>query len=770
MSIGTNMQRDVLTLNMEHELQQLAQTKYGKTLRGCNNHELYYVLLSYCERLTRVTETNAGEKKVYYISAEFLPGKFLAHNLINLKIYDGVCALLARCGKNLEQIEEIEKEPALGIGGPGRIAAGTMDAMATLGIPGEGIGLNYHCGYFRQKFEDRLQKAEREDWMTPVSWEHDTDVSFEVNFGGQTVLSRMYTVDVVGYNSGVNRLRLFDLDSVDDSIIKEGISFDKKDIRHNLTLFLCPDEKDRDGRIFNLYQQYFLVSNAAQWILHEMKEKQYDLRHLFDYAVIQIADTYPALIIPELVRILTEDKAMSMDEAVFVVTRTCSCAEHTLPAKDMDVWPEADLSKAVPQLMPIIRELDRRVKAKFDDPSVWIIDAGGDVHMDALSLHYCCSACGAFPLCPDLPDYSLPPAFFRIYPDRFIEEPDGISMRRWLLGCNHRLANYLSTIITDAYKKDATQLERLLAFYEDDQVLQTLQAVKQANKMRLAEYIRQNEDVDLDPNGIFDIQIKQMGGYRRQLMNALYIICRYLEIKRGRKPTRPINFIFGGKAAPGCEEAQDIVHLLLVLQEIIADDPEVSPWIRMVLVADCNVTYMEKMVPAADISEQISLASAEMCATSAMKMMLNGALTLGTDDGTAAEIRRLVGEDNIYLFGSDAEDAAGHRLCSDCSAEEIFDANPQIREAVNFITGEACMQIGHRVNLERLSRNLTEADRYMTLSDLPDYIRVKDRMIGDYEDTRRWLQKSLVNIAKAGFFSSDRSAAEINRDIWKISR
>lgn len=764
----TNMQRDILALNMEQQLSDLASDKYGKSLSDCSNKELYYIILDYCKRLLAVTERNTGEKKIYYISAEFLIGKLLSNNLINLKIYDRMNEILAKYGRNLAEIEEAEPEPSLGNGGLGRLAACFLDSIATLGLPGEGIGLNYHYGLFHQVLDDHLQKAEKDPWIEADSWEVRSDVSFDVYFGKRKVTSHMYDIDVIGYDAGVNKLRLFDVDTVDDSLVEEGITFDKDEIEKNLTLFLYPDDSDEKGRLLRIYQQYFMVSNAAQWILREMKAKQYDLRHLYDHAVIQINDTHPTLVIPELIRILTEDKALSMDEAIEVVSQTCAYTNHTILAEALETWPMEYLEKVVPQLVPIIKELDRRVRAKYKDPDVQIIDADGRVHMAYIDIHYGFSVNGVAAIHTEILEDTELHKFYEIYPQKFNNKTNGITFRRWLLSCNHELANYLSETISDAYKKDANRLEDLLQYQNDSAVLDRIGEIKQNNKLALTEYIRAHEGVELDPNGIFDIQIKRLHEYKRQQMNALYIIHKYLEIKNGKKPVRPLNFIFGAKAAPAYVIAQDIIHLLLVLQDIINNDPDVNPYMHLVFVTNYNVTYAEKLIPACEISEQISLASKEASGTSNMKFMLNGAVTLGTADGANVEIHDLVGDDNIYMFGIDSETVINHYKNADYVSRDYYEKSPVIKEAVDFIVGPQCMKIGHKENLERLYNDILNKDWFMALIDLEDYIKVKEQMFADYEDRKHWNQMSLVNIAKAGFFSSDRTIAEYNRDIWKL--
>jgi starch phosphorylase len=762
------MERDVLVLNLERQFKDLSEEMYGKTLSSCTDKEVYYVLLTLCKRLLDVTERNSGEKRVYYISAEFLIGKLLSNNLINLGIYDRISEILRANGKELANIEEAEPEPSLGNGGLGRLAACFLDSIATLGLPGEGIGLNYHYGLFRQVFRSNLQCEEKDPWIEDNSWEHRTDITFDVWFGKRKVTSRLYDIDVVGYDNGLNKLRLFDIETVDDSLVKEGITFDKDDIEKNLTLFLYPDDSDEKGRLLRIYQQYFMVSNAAQLILREMKAKQYDLRKMYDHAVIQINDTHPTMIIPELIRILVEEKAFTLDEAIEVVSRTCAYTNHTILAEALETWPLAYLEKVVPQLVPYIKELDKRVRAKYKDPSVYIIDKDNKVHMAFIDIHYGFSVNGVAAIHTQILEETELNNFYRIYPEKFNNKTNGITFRRWLISCNHELASFLSSQIGDGYRKNAEKLEKLLAFSEDDEVLGHLEQIKQNRKAELVSYIAAREGVQLSPDGIFDIQVKRLHEYKRQQMNALYIIHKYLEIKGGKKPVRPLNFIFGGKAAPAYVIAQDIIHLLLVLQQIVNSDPDVSPYMHVVMVTNYNVAYAEKLIPACDVSEQISLASKEASGTSNMKFMLNGAVTLGTADGANVEIHDLVGDDNIYVFGIDAETVIGHYRKADYVSKDYYEKSPVIKEAVDFITGPQAMKAGHKENLERLSHELLNKDWFMTLIDLEDYIRVKDKAFADFEDRRKWEQKMLVNIAKAGYFSSDRTIMEYNRDIWHL--
>ena len=768
MAQASNLTRDVLVLNLEKELEAQTKESCGKSVAECSNTELYYSLLQLSKKLMEVSERIEGPKKVYYISAEFLIGKLLSNNLINLGIYDKLNDILAKNGKVLSEIEEVEPEPSLGNGGLGRLAACFLDSIATLGLPGEGIGLNYHFGLFKQVFKDRLQTAEPNDWIEAQSWLTKTDTSFEVSFGDRKVTSRLYDIDVVGYDNGVNKLRLFDIESVDESIVKEGIDFDKEDIEKNLTLFLYPDDSDEAGNLLRIYQQYFMVSNAAQLILKEMKERQYDLRRLYDHAVIQINDTHPTMVIPELIRILVNDKALTMDEAIDVVSKTCAYTNHTILAEALEKWPLKYLEKVVPQLVPIIKELDKRVAKQYKDPKVQIIDKDDRVHMAHIDIHYGFSVNGVAAIHTEILKDTELNAFYKIYPEKFNNKTNGITFRRWLLSCNHELATFLSETIGDGYKKDADKLEQLLAYKDDEAVLNRIAEIKMNRKRDLAAYVKEVEGITLNPDSIFDLQSKRMHEYKRQQMNALYIIHKYLEIKAGKKPTRPMTFIFGAKAAPAYIIAQDIIHLLLGLQEIVNNDPDVSPYMTVLMVENYNVAYAEKMIPACDISEQISLASKEASGTGNMKYMLNGAVTLGTSDGANVEIHELVGDENIYIFGEKSETVIKHYEKADYVSMDYYKKSPVIKEAVDFIVGKQALKAGHKKNLERLYKELLNKDWFMTLLDLEDYIKVKDQMMEDYEDQAKWRRMMLVNIAKAGFFSSDRTIEEYNRDIWKL--
>lgn len=770
MAAQTNLQKDILVLNLEEQLKEIAEEMYGKELSALTDQETYYAVLILTKRLMEVSDCNEGEKKVYYISAEFLIGKLLSNNLINLGVYDKMSDILEKYGKKLSVIEEVEPEPSLGNGGLGRLAACFLDSIATLGLPGEGIGLNYHFGLFKQVFKDKLQTAEKNAWIEENSWLTKTDITYDVYFGKKKVTSRLYDIDVAGYDSGVNKLHLFDIESLDESLVKDGIQFDKEAIEKNLTLFLYPDDSDEAGNLLRIYQQYFMVSNAAQLILAEMKEKKFDLRKMYDHAVIQINDTHPTMIIPELIRILVEEKAFTIDEAIEVVRKTCAYTNHTILAEALEKWPLKYLEKVVPQLIPYIKELDKRVAAKYKDERIQIIDKDGRVHMAHIDIHYGFSVNGVAAIHTQILEETELNAFYKIYPEKFNNKTNGITFRRWLLSCNRELAGFLAETIGDGFKKDADKLEKLLEFKDTPAVLDRIAEIKYDQKKKLAAYVKENEGVTLNPDSVFDIQVKRLHEYKRQQMNALYIIHKYLEIKKGKKPARPMTFIFGAKAAPAYIIAQDIIHLILVLQDIVNNDPDVSPYMTVLMVENYNVSYAERLIPACDISEQISLASKEASGTGNMKFMLNGAVTLGTSDGANVEIHELVGDDNIYIFGKDSETVIRHYEKADYVSKDYYEKSPVIKEAVDFIVGKQALAAGHKENLTRLYNELLNKDWFMTLLDLEDYIETKDRMFADYEDRAKWKKMMLVNIAKAGFFSSDRTIAEYNRDIWHLTK
>ncbi len=755
-------------MNMEVELSERVKKAYGKTISECTNQELYYVLLTMTKEMTDFSEPISGDKKIYYISAEFLIGKLLSNNLINLGLYDKISEILDANGKKLSEIEEFEPEPSLGNGGLGRLAACFLDSIATLGYQGDGIGLNYHYGLFKQVFKNKLQKAEPNDWIEDKSWLKDTGVSFPVHFGNLTVTSKLYDIDVIGYRNGTNKLHLFDIETVDESIVEQGIDFDKEDIAKNLTLFLYPDDSDEAGNLLRIYQQYFMVSNAAQLILKELKEKQYDLRRMYDYCTIQINDTHPTMIIPELIRILVNDKAFTMDEAIEVVSKTCAYTNHTILAEALEKWPLEYLEKVVPQLVPIIKELDKKVRAKYSDERVQIIGKDNRVHMAHIDIHYGFSVNGVAAIHTEILKNTELNHFYQIYPEKFNNKTNGITFRRWLLSCNHDLADFIADLIGNGYKRDAKQLEKLLDYIDNEMVLDRIAEIKQDKKKELCAYIKEKEHVVLNPHSIFDIQTKRMHEYKRQQMNALYIIHKYLEIKRGKKPTTPMTFIFGAKAAPAYIIAQDIIHLIICLQDIVNNDPEVSPYMTVLFVENYNVSYAEKIIPACDISEQISLASKEASGTGNMKFMLNGAITLGTSDGANVEINDLVGDDNIFIFGEKSETVIDHYAKADYVSKDYYENSKVIKEAVDFIVSDKCIKTGNKENLERLYKELLNKDWFMTLLDLESYIEKKDEAFKAYENRTQWKKMMLTNIAKAGFFSSDRTIEEYNRDIWHL--
>ena len=756
------------TNSFEKTLNNWTQKLYNKKVSACDNEEIYYSLLNTTKEYMAEKPLLQGDKKVYYISAEFLIGKLLSNNLINLGLYEEAARVLEENGKSLSQIEEVEPEPSLGNGGLGRLAACFLDSIATLGLPGDGIGLNYHFGLFKQVFENRKQKAEKNPWIEAQSWLTKTNVTYDIPCGSYTLKSRMYDIDVVGYENGLNKLHLFDVETIDESLVKEGISFDKEAIEKNLTLFLYPDDSDEAGNLLRIYQQYFMVSNGARLILDEVKAKGFDLRKLDKHVVIQINDTHPTLVIPELIRILTREEGFTMSEAIEVVKNTCAYTNHTILAEALEKWPLSFLEKVVPQLVPIIKELDVRIKKQYPDKKVQIIDETMRVHMAHIDIHYGFSVNGVAAIHTEILKENELNHFYRIYPNKFNNKTNGITFRRWLLGCNKELAALLSEKLGEGFKKDALELEGLLAFKEDEVVLEQLAQIKRGKKAELAAYIEKTEGVSLNPESIFDIQIKRLHEYKRQQMNALYIIHKYLEIKAGKKPARPISFIFGAKAAPAYVIAQDIIHLLLVLQEIVNNDPDVAPYMKVVMVENYNVSYAEKLIPACDVSEQISLASKEASGTGNMKFMLNGAVTLGTSDGANVEIHELVGDENIYIFGEKSDTVIAHYAKADYVSGDFYEKSPVIKEAVDFIISKEAMAVGCKENLERLYKELLQKDWFMTLLDLEDYIQTKDRCFADYEDRAKWKRMSLVNIAKAGFFSSDRTIAEYNKDIWKL--
>lgn len=735
---------------------------------GGSNEEIYYNLLNLTKKAIDRKGRIEGKKKVYYISAEFLIGKLLSNNLINLGLYDTVNEALKKHGKTMADIEEIEPEPSLGNGGLGRLAACFLDSIATLGLPGDGVGLNYHLGLFKQVFEKNMQKETANPWIQDQSWLRRTNVGYPVIFNNKTVQSVMYEIDVTGYDNKVNTLKLFDLDSVDDSIVQDdSIWFNKEEIAKNLTLFLYPDDSDVQGQMLRIYQQYFMVSNAAQLILDEAVAKGSNLYDLPDYAVVQINDTHPTMVIPELIRLLV-NRGIEMNDAIGIVTRMCAYTNHTILAEALEKWPMWYLEKVVPQLVPIIKMLDVKVKEKYSDPGVAIIDENNTVHMAHIDIHYSSSVNGVAYLHTEILKNSELKPFYDLYPEKFNNKTNGITFRRWLLHCNHQLADYISGKIGPDFKKDASKLEDLLKYKDDQKVLDDIYEIKTEKKKELAAYLKEKENVEIDVNSVFDVQVKRLHEYKRQQMNALYVIHKYMDIKAGNKPKTPVTVIFGAKAAPAYTIAKDIIHLILCLSELINNDPEVSPYLKVVMLENYNVSYAEKVIPAADISEQISLASKEASGTGNMKFMLNGAVTLGTEDGANVEIHQFVGDDNIYIFGKSSEEVIEHYAKADYSAEAIYDADPEIAKLVDFIISKEMFAVGNKKSLIRLYMELLTKDWFMTLLDVKEYIQVKEKMLQDYADKKAWEKKMLVNIAKAGFFSSDRTIAQYNEDIWHL--
>lgn len=750
-------------------LSEIIKSEYNKSISECTNEEIYNALLTLVKTMAEGKQHKNSKKKLYYISAEFLIGKLLSNNLINLGIYDDIKEELAKNGKDLCEIEEFEKEPSLGNGGLGRLAACFLDSIATLGLNGDGVGLNYHFGLFRQVFKNNAQTTIPDPWLTEKSWLTKTDVTYTVKFRDMNVTSRMYDIDVTGYDSTTNKLHLFDIESVDENIVEDGINFNKEDIEKNLTLFLYPDDSDDAGRILRIYQQYFMVSSAAQLILDEAVEKGCKLYDLADYAVIQINDTHPTMVIPELIRLMVE-RGLEMDDAIEAVTRACAYTNHTILAEALEKWPISYLKKAVPQLIPIIEVLDDKVRRKYDDGSVYIIDREERVHMAHIDIHYSSSVNGVASLHTDILKNVELNNFYKIYPEKFNNKTNGITFRRWLIHSNPQLTELITSLIGDGFKKDATELEKLLDYKDNEEVLNKILSIKNTKKAELKNTLMERQNVEINENSIFDIQIKRLHEYKRQQLNALYIIHKYLEIKAGKKPTTPITVIFGAKAAPAYIIAQDIIHLILCLQELINNDPEVSPYLKVVMVENYNVTWAEKLIPACDISEQISLASKEASGTGNMKFMLNGAVTLGTEDGANVEIHDLVGDDNIYIFGDLSETVVERYANGSYCAAKYYNNNPVIKEAVDFITGSELMSIGDKERLERLSNELIGKDWFMTFPDFDAYVKTREQAYADYENRHDWAKKMLVNIAKAGYFSSDRTIEEYNRDIWKLEQ
>lgn len=751
----------------EKKLQEIVVQRYGKSIASCSNEELYFALLELTKKEIQTKERNVGTRKLYYISAEFLIGKLLSNNLINLQIFDDVKEILQKNGKDLEEIEAVEPEPSLGNGGLGRLAACFLDSIATLSLNGDGIGLNYHFGLFKQEFENHMQKETINPWIQKESWLNKSSISYQVPFKDFTAVSRLYEIDVTGYQNGCNKLRLFDIETIDETLVSKGISFDKEEIAKNLTLFLYPDDSDTKGLLLRIYQQYFMVSNAAQLILEECIQAGYSLDELHEHVVIQINDTHPSLVIPELIRLLLE-KGISMDDAILIVSKTCAYTNHTILAEALEKWPLDYLEKVVPHLVPIIKELDKRVKEKYDDPKVAIIDKENRAHMAHMDIHYGFSVNGVAALHTKILVEEELNAFYQIYPEKFNNKTNGITFRRWLMHCNQPLTRLIEELIGDEFKKDATKLKELLNFTQDKQVLNRLDTIKYENKLALKKYLMETQGITVNENSIFDIQIKRLHEYKRQQMNVLYIIYKYLEIKKGKLPKQPITMIFGAKAAPAYVIAKDIIHVILCLQELINQDLDVSPYLKVVMVENYNVTKASKLIPACDISEQISLASKEASGTGNMKFMLNGAITLGTEDGANVEIHQLVGDENIYIFGSKSEEVIKHYRNKDYVARDYYENDPLIHELVEFILSRDMLLIGEKNSLIRLYQELIHKDWFMTLLDIKDYIKTKDQMLEDYSDREKWNKKVLINIAMAGFFSSDRTIEQYNEEIWKL--
>ena len=754
---------------MEKRLQEVLEKRFHKTLDTCTKEELFHALMEITKEATGNLKRNEGSKKLYYISAEFLIGKLLSNNLINLGLYEETEKVLKSHGYELCEIEELEMEPSLGNGGLGRLAACFLDSIATLGLPGDGIGLNYHFGLFQQKFTNHKQQELKNPWITKESWLNRQSFTCKVPFKDFTMDGVLYDIDVPGYDSGCNRLHLFDVDTIDESIVPENsINFNKKKVQENLTLFLYPDDSDDAGRKLRIYQQYFMVSCGAQLILKEMEDAGYDLHELNNHAVIQINDTHPSMVIPELIRLLTEEKGFTMDEAVEVVSKTCAYTNHTILAEALEKWPMEYLEEVVPNLVPIIKELDERVRKTVKDASTYIIDAQDRVHMAHMDIHYGFSVNGVAALHTEILKNSELKNFYDLYPERFNNKTNGITFRRWLMHCNPILTRYIESLIGNGFKKDATELEKLLAFENDETVLNKLEEIKMEKKLEFKEYMEKTQGLTIDEHSIIDVQVKRLHEYKRQQMNALYAIYKYLDIKAGNKPSTPITMIFGAKAAPAYVIAKDIIHLILCLQELIEKDPEVRPYFRVLMIENYNVSKAAKVIPAANISEQISLASKEASGTGNMKFMLNGALTLGTEDGANVEIRDLVGEENIYIFGKKPQDVIDLYEAGTYSSKEIYEEDALIHKLVDFITGEELLAIGDEESLTRLHRELIGKDWFMTLLDTKEYITTKEKVYADYEDRKTWNKKALINIAKAGFFSSDRTIAQYNEDIWKL--
>ena len=742
----------------------------GKPLDDCTDLELFNGLLAMTTDAARTRGYNEGTKKLYYISAEFLIGKLLGNNLINLGMYDEVRDELAAAGKDLSTLEEFEYEPSLGNGGLGRLAACFVDSCATLGLPADGVGLAYHCGLFRQSFNERKQYESPDYWLKwgQESWMRRTERHYTVSFGGFDVTSTLYDIDVTGYGSKCGRLRLFDVDSIDERVIRNRIQFDKGQIAKNLTLFLYPDDSDEDGRILRVYQEYFMVSNAAQLVLDECVDRGSNLHDLADYAAIQINDTHPTMVIPELVRLLGE-RGIDFDEAIAIITKVCGYTNHTILAEALETWPSSYLERAVPQLMPIIRKLDERVRSTYDEPFVQIVDEWGNVHMANIDIHFSHSVNGVAALHTNILKNTELAPFNKIYPEKFNNKTNGITFRRWLVECDPELSELISSRIGEGWKTNADELEGLLASNDDENLLDALVSVKAANKRRFASWLKDHQGTDISPDSVFDVQAKRLHEYKRQQLNLLWAIRTYLDIKAGKLPERPVTVIFGAKAAPAYTIAKDIIHAIICLGDLIAADSEASPYLKVVMIENYNVTAAEKLIPAADVSEQISLASKEASGTSNMKFMLNGAVTLGTMDGANVEIAELVGEENVYAFGASSDEVIARYQRGDYDPKAYYEKDPELAAAVDFLTGPEMLSVGDETNLKRLAGELVGKDWFMTFPDFEDYCETKGRLLHDMADSRAWARKCLVNIAKAGYFSSDRTIGQYNADIWHLT-
>lgn len=739
----------------------------NKELKEMTNQEIYYKLLEYVKEEAEKKSENKSKKKIYYISAEFLIGKLLSNNLINLGIYKEIREELKNAGKKLSDIEELETEPSLGNGGLGRLASCFVDSMSTLGINGEGIGLNYHCGLFKQVFKKNEQNAEPNYWIEDESWLRDTNIGYEVKFKNFTLNSKLKRIDILGYEKDTkNYLNLFDIESVDYNLIEEGITFDEEIIEKNLTLFLYPDDSTKKGELLRIYQQYFMVSNAARLIIAEAVEKGSNIHDLADYAFVQINDTHPSMVIPELIRIMTEEYKISFEESVKIVTAITGYTNHTILAEALEKWPLEYLEEVVPDIVEIIKKLDKIVKIKYNNENVQIIDKEDRVHMANMDIHFSSSVNGVAYLHTEILKNSELKDFYEIYPEKFNNKTNGITFRRWLESCNEDLADYIKELIGTGYLTDAEKLEELLKFSDDKEVYEKLEKIKKENKLKLKEYLQHTQGIVIDENSIIDTQIKRFHEYKRQQMNALYVIKKYLDIKNGKLPERKITVLFGGKAAPAYIIAQDIIHLILCLSEIINNDPEVNKYLNVYLVENYNVGLAEKIIPATDISEQISLASKEASGTGNMKFMLNGALTLGTMDGANVEICELVGKENIYIFGKHSDEIIELYEKEGYVSKDYY-KQEGIKEVVDFITSKELVKVGNIERLERLHNELINKDWFMTLIDFKEYYEVKEKMLSDYENKELWYKKVINNIAKAGFFSSDRTIGQYENEIWK---